>query len=165
MIEHQPIDVTNVEIVFAKNVDHLIPNMDDIPEEFKDDEHPWVLVAKKWEERGLPLKTKFLVKEGLDANKVTNHIFAVRNCWGMHPGKKMVCLAYIMYQWLEDLVDDDFRSLINEKIVYEKPDPSRIIVNRTELKKTIKRKNFPVSAPSGSNIKTEDWPQPPVPDQ
>jgi hypothetical protein len=82
-----------------------LPKWEVIPEEFKDrnDRNKWVKIIDDWFFKGLPKDTKFLPKEGVDAQAELKKISAIMNSWAPQHEHKTAGCAYLLSQAFEDI--------------------------------------------------------------
>ena len=77
----EPIEVDNANTIFSAKIDHLIPPMKDIPDEFKCGSYSkWNALFSTWFFDGLPEGVKFIPNEGVDSNKALRHLSCLMSC-------------------------------------------------------------------------------------
>lgn len=96
------IEVTDVDIVFGgKDLVALLPAYEDIPDEFKGRQSPWVRFMEDWFFRGIA-KYDLTPKDGVDERKAIRHISAVMRSWAPAHEHKTAGVAYLLSQWFKD---------------------------------------------------------------
>lgn len=96
----QPRDVTDLDIAFGGSVRDLMPAYDDIPDEFKHSNNPYVRLQMEWFFKGLS-KNKLKAKPGVDANKAFRHLSAIQGSFDPRHEHKEAAVAYLMSQWFD----------------------------------------------------------------
>ncbi len=95
-------EVSDLDIAFSSNVDHLLPAWDDIPEEFKRGRTKWNKIISDWFFSGLT-NSKWHSKEGVDSDKAMRMVQACLRSWEpKHEHKEAGC-AYMLSEWFEDV--------------------------------------------------------------
>lgn len=95
-------EVDDVTLAFPATVKHLMPNMKDIPEEFKQyNGTKWNKLVGQWFFNGLS-KLELVPRPEVDANKDFRHIQAIMGSFEpKHEHKEAAC-AYLLSEWFED---------------------------------------------------------------
>lgn len=103
MIEVQDVTgITGIDLVFGKDIEKLLPEWNDIPEEFKDMRNRWHKVITDWFFHGLK-NVKWTPKPGIVAEKAAAHINAIMSSWvPKHEHKEAGC-AYLLSEFFDDV--------------------------------------------------------------
>ena len=92
----QPKEVTDVDRAFGR-IEGLLPELDEIPEEFKSYHNPWCKMVE-----GLFYSGKgpeVVEREGVDSNLAVRHIQAVLKSWDCKHERKIYGVGYLMSRW------------------------------------------------------------------
>ena len=88
-------------MAFPGDVNHLMPKMEEIPEEFNrgtGDAYIWVKLVNRWFFSGLP--TRPVAKEGIDLLAALHHIHCVMGSYQPKHEHKIAAVAYLCSLWL-----------------------------------------------------------------
>jgi len=99
----QPID--DLRLAFPARVAYLMPDYDDIPEDFRDDRgaaRPWLKFQRDWFFRGLPADAKFSPKNGIDLAVALRHLKAIQGSFEPKHEHKEAAVAYLASLWFEE---------------------------------------------------------------
>jgi hypothetical protein len=101
----KPINVTEFDLVFGGNIDDLMPNQFDIPDEFKNynSKNKWVSLTEKWFFSGLS-GAKFIPKKDIDPDQAIRHIAAILRSYEPSHEDKISSCAYLMSEFFEDVI-------------------------------------------------------------
>lgn len=96
-------EVTDVDIAFPASVKKWMPDMKDIPEEFKDwnRENKWTKAQSDWFFNGIK-KAQFTPKSGVDAEKAFRVLACIQGSFEPKHEHKKAAVAYLMSQWFDD---------------------------------------------------------------
>lgn len=97
----QPTVVGKVQLAFPANVKHLMPKMEDIPEEFHRDYHPWAKWQMTWFYSGLQEEDFPGIKEGVDPEVAFNHLSCIQRSFEPKHEHKQAAVAYLASLWFE----------------------------------------------------------------
>jgi hypothetical protein len=99
-------DITDLDLAFPAHVKHLMPDMKDIPPEFKKDSMglKWCRIVRTWFYNGLPKDTSFYPKEGVEARKAVRHVQAILGSYEPRHEDKMAATAFLLSEWFDDVV-------------------------------------------------------------
>lgn len=101
-----PQQITDLDSVFGK-IEGLLPDKEVIPNEFWNGNTKWNKIICQWFYDGLPQKTKFIPKEGIDYRTALRHIGSIlRSFEPKHEHKEAGC-AYLLSLWFDDIVVPD----------------------------------------------------------
>ena len=105
-----PQEITEEFLAFPASVEALMPDRQDIPEEFSfqgvmnGGGTKWNKIVSEWFFKGLPKDTEFKPKDGIDAAMAIRHIGAIMHSFiPKHQHKEEAC-AYLLSLWFEDIV-------------------------------------------------------------
>lgn len=101
----KPVKVSDVTLAFpAKVVGTLLPDWDDIPEDFQRyDYTPWHRLVGKWFALGLKDNEIPEVKEEFDAEEVWRHLGACMRSFEPKHEHKEAGVAYLMSLWCKPI--------------------------------------------------------------
>lgn len=103
----KPKPVIDLEVgMGAENMSMLLPQMSEIPEEFKGfygraEAKKWVSVVDDLFFRGAK-KIKIVPKEGIDQVLAMRHLKAILHSWEPDHNHKVAGVAYLMSLWFDD---------------------------------------------------------------
>lgn len=95
-------DVSDIEMAFPANVSHLMPKMEEIPDEFTSSHGKWQQVFSDLFYRGL-VDSKWIPKDGIDPEKAYRHLMCIVGSFEPSHQHKAAACAYLMSQWFEDV--------------------------------------------------------------
>ena len=100
-----PVDIDDVNRAFPASVKHLMPPYDQIPDDFwsMNNRTKWNDLQATWFYKGLPPKTKFIPKEGVDKDKALRHLGTIQGSFEPSHEHKAAAVAYLMSLWFEDI--------------------------------------------------------------
>lgn len=99
----KPQEVSEADIAFGGDINKLLPELKDIPEEFKKyNGNKWNRVFSTWFFCGLK-EAVFKVKPGIDKDKALRHIKAIMCSWAPKHEHKKAGVAYLLSLWFEDV--------------------------------------------------------------
>lgn len=107
-----PQKVDDIDLAFPANALKLMPNMEDIPEEFKDGHTKWNRLFSDWFFFGLS-SLKRTVREGIDQVQAERHIHVVMGSFEAQHEHKEAAVAYLLSLWYEDDVTWEKKPLIH----------------------------------------------------
>lgn len=102
-LRFEPKKVYDVMLAFPANVckEHL-PSMAEIPEEFKDSQHPAVILVENLvcgRYRGM--QVSFKPREGLEAKRVWRHILVCLRSFEPRHERKIAGAAFLVNEWID----------------------------------------------------------------
>lgn len=99
----KPKVISDATYAFPANViGELLPEMEDIPEEFKGhNATPWHKIQSRWFFSGLPENSKWYPKEGIDPELAVRHLSACQRSFEPQHEHKEAGVAYLMSLWFE----------------------------------------------------------------
>lgn len=99
-----PTPVSDVEIAFPGFISHLIPDMDDIPAEFKDpnSKNEWLEFQRDWFFSGLEA-LQVAPKTGIDVDLAFRHLQVIQGSFQPEHEHKEAAVAYLASLWFDDL--------------------------------------------------------------
>lgn len=102
----EPKKISPVRVAFPADVDDLMPDQNDIPEEHWDwNNQPWsAKIAGKWFYHGLDAEV-LIAKSGIDKELALNHLQAVLGSFSKKHEYKMAAASYLIDQWFEPVID------------------------------------------------------------
>lgn len=102
----KPLKVDNSDHIFGTHTSRLMPNMDDVPKEFKGFHANTKQneIVSKWFFSGLPEGTKFIPKEGIDKNIALRHIGTILRSFEPKHEDKVAACAYLFSLWFDDII-------------------------------------------------------------
>ena len=98
-----PVAVDTARMVFATNLDDLLPPLNEIPAEYKDDDHPMVKLFSRWFFSGLPKGTRFVSRPGVDHDTALRQIRTCMSSWNPQHEHKMAGVAYLLALFFESI--------------------------------------------------------------
>lgn len=93
-----PQAVSPVEMVFPARVAHLMPEYDDIPEEFRRGRSPWNDLQATWFFEGIA-DAEFYPAEGIDTQAAFTHAKAIQGSFEPKHEHKEAAVAYLLSRW------------------------------------------------------------------
>lgn len=98
----QPTEVSDIDVAFPAKVKHLMPSMEEIPEEFKrfSSHHYWQKMASGWFYSRIT-RDQLPPKDGVDQNKAIRHLKCVLGSFEPKHEHKEAAVAYLMSLWFE----------------------------------------------------------------
>lgn len=96
---YEPVETSQVLRAFPGDIDHLLPAYEDIPEEFKRLENPWVKFQRDWFFRGLSPDTQFGSREGIDAERAYYHLACIQRSYEPKHEHKEAAVAFLASLW------------------------------------------------------------------
>ena len=95
-----PQKISDALMAFPASVEHLMPAMTDIPEEFHRTlgDHPWVKWQAHWFCEGLKEWPK--TKDGISHNDAQRHLSAIQRSYQPQHQHKVAAVAYLASLWL-----------------------------------------------------------------
>lgn len=100
----EPMEVSDVFLVFPASVRHMMPEYKEIPEEFRNWNRPnkWGKLVATWFFRGLK-NVQYKPKQGIDQKKALRHIKAIMGSNAPKHEHKEAAVAYLLSQWFDDI--------------------------------------------------------------
>jgi len=99
-----PQEIDDVTLAFPTGVSHLMPNKEDIPDDFRvRGRSKWCQVTSDWFFYGLD-NAKWTPKEGIDEGKALRHIRTILGSWEPKHEDKEAAVAYLLSLWFEDVI-------------------------------------------------------------
>jgi hypothetical protein len=95
-----PQEVSDLDVAFAASVRHLMPAMDEIPEEFRRDRTPYNKAVDTWFFEGLN-RSALRVKDGVDERAAIRHLSCIMRSFGPRHEHKTAAVAYLMSLWFD----------------------------------------------------------------
>ena len=97
----KPIKIADAKIVFSSDVMSMMPAYNDIPEQFKRLNNPYVKWQNKWFFRGLSDGDIPRPKPGIDFEDAIRHLSAIQRSFCPKHEHKEAAVAYLASLWLE----------------------------------------------------------------
>lgn len=99
-----PQELSAVDAAFPATVEHLMPPMSEIPEEFTEwnRNNKWQKLIGDWFYSGLEIKA-LMPKEGIDPKKAMRHVGAILGSFEPKHEHKEAAAAYLMSLWFDDV--------------------------------------------------------------
>ena len=94
----QPQDVSALDLAFGANLDRLLPQFQDIPDEFKWGLNPWNRITSEWFFNGLDTDL-IESKEGIDQCKALLHLKVIMGSYSPKHEHRIAGCAYLMSHW------------------------------------------------------------------
>lgn len=94
-------EVTDVEIAFPARIEGMIPEYENIPEEFKHGGTKWNRLFSDWFYSGVK-DLQIIPKEGIDVKKALRHIRCIIGSFEPQHEHKEAGVAFLMNEWFED---------------------------------------------------------------
>jgi len=94
----QPQKVSSLDVSFHSNLDRLLPQFQDIPDEFKNHRNPWNILVSEWFLKGLDTDI-IESKEGINQCKALLHLQAIMGSFSPKHDHRISGCAYLMSQW------------------------------------------------------------------
>ena len=102
----QPVD--DIRLAFPAGVtEDLMPDVDDIPAEFRDGDNKWCALANRWFGRGLPATVEFHLRPGIDGETAYRHLSALLGSFEPKHQDKIAAVAFLMNAWFTDVTGLD----------------------------------------------------------
>lgn len=99
----QPQKVSDLLIVFPGAIDHLLPDWNDIPEDFRrgnGEARPWLKLQSDWFYQGIPANA-LATKEGVDPDTAIRHVKCIQGSFSPKHEHKQAAVAWLMSRWFE----------------------------------------------------------------
>jgi hypothetical protein len=100
-----PIEVSDVELAFGGRMEKLLPEYNEIPQEFKNGNTKWNKVVTDWFYGGLK-NCRWMPKKGVDTAKAVRHIGAIMGSFEPSHEHKMAGCAYLLSSFFKDVKYD-----------------------------------------------------------
>lgn len=97
----RPVPVSDVLLAFPADLSNLLPDWDEIPDEFKDSYNDWQRFANHWFGRGLASTVEFWCKEGIDGDTAVRHLRAILGSYQPKHEHKLAGVAYLCSLWFD----------------------------------------------------------------
>ena len=94
-------EITDLDIAFPTSVSKLMPEYEDIPDEFKGGNTKWNQVFSDWFFGGITID-KAVPKEGVDTNRALRHLKAVIGSFEPKQEHKEAAIAFLLSEWFEE---------------------------------------------------------------
>lgn len=101
--KYEPQEVDRITLAFPADVRHLMPDWEDIPDEFKRGDHPFCTVVSAWFSLGLNKDIEFHLYEDIDGDKMLRHLMAIMGSFQPKHQHKMAAVAYLLSLWCGDI--------------------------------------------------------------
>lgn len=95
----KPVIVEGMSMYFGGDMEKLLPNYKDIPDEFKRDGNYWVRWQQKWFFSGLSEADIPQAKEGIDGKSAMRHLAAIQRSFQPKHEHKEAGVAYLASVW------------------------------------------------------------------
>lgn len=95
----QPAAVSDVLLVFPASVAGLLPEMADLPDDFRREASPWCKLVADWFYRGL--NGSFVWRDGIDGTAALRHLSVCMGSFEPKHERKMAGVAYLLSLWAE----------------------------------------------------------------
>ncbi len=101
----EPQEISDAMLAFPADVSHLLPPIEDVPEEFhyyerrSEGRSRWVAIASQW--FGPGLQGGLVPKEGIDAQTAGRHVQACLGSFQPKHEHKIAGCAYLLSLWFE----------------------------------------------------------------
>lgn len=103
----KPQKIDDATFAFPARVSHLMPQMKEIPQEFKNfPGNKWVKFQGHWFFKGLK-NPQFYPKEGIDAETAYRHLAAIQGSFEPQHEHKAAAVAYLASQWFSNVEYDE----------------------------------------------------------
>lgn len=101
-----PTAVHDVDVAFPARALEIMPDYDDIPEEFKQRSNEWVEFINTWFGRGLDEKFSFEPKEHLagQGELIFRHLQVIMGSYAPKHEHKIAAAAYLSSLWMNSLL-------------------------------------------------------------
>lgn len=101
MSKLKPQKVDALDVAFGGNMKQLMPNIADVPEEFRNpnSQNIWVKWQSDWFFNGL--KQQPTPKPGIDLHQAMQHLAAIQRSFEPKHEHKMAAVAYLASLWFE----------------------------------------------------------------
>ena len=113
-----PTAVTDVDVAFPARALEIMPDYDDIPDEFKERSNEWVEFADTWFGHGLDSKFSFEPKEHLagEGALIFRHLQVIMGSFASKHQHKIAAAAYLSSLWMNSLLygkpDSDWQDMV-----------------------------------------------------
>lgn len=97
----QPHEVDDVTLAFPAGIKHLMPRMDEIPDDFERTHRAYIKFQQEWFFSGIPKDRMPTAKPGIDIQKAMRHLKAIQGSFEPKHEHKEVAVAYLASRWLD----------------------------------------------------------------
>ena len=104
---YDPVDISDVQLVFPANISHLMPPAEDIPQEFLNwnTRSEWQKIFSGWMFNGLNEDTEFIPQDDIDPKMAFRHLKTIMGSFEpKHEYKEATC-AYLMSLWFKEITN------------------------------------------------------------
>ncbi len=97
----QPHSVSKLLVAFPAKVDHLVPTMSEIPQEFLNPSNRFVQMAEEYFRTGgiLQTGTGSVLKDKVNSSMMVEHMACVRGTFSLRQEHKIASLAFLFSCW------------------------------------------------------------------
>lgn len=95
----KPTSVEGLDLIFGGNIKKLLPEYEDIPDEFKMQGNYWVRWQQKWFFSGLSESDVPQAKEGIDLKAAMQHLASIQRSFEPKHEHKEAGVAYLATIW------------------------------------------------------------------
>lgn len=93
-----PKKVTDIDIVFGK-IGGLLPDYNDIPDEFKKFQNKWYKIASNWFYEGINKEAQVEFREGVDPSDALRHISTILGSYTPKHEHKISGVAFLLSEF------------------------------------------------------------------
>jgi hypothetical protein len=99
----QPTPVDKLTLAFPANVSHLMPQMSEIPAQFRDPNSrtKWITFQRDWFYGGIST-SKLVPKKDIDLQAVLRHLSVIQGSYEPKHEHKEAAVAYLASLWLDE---------------------------------------------------------------
>lgn len=99
----RPAEIDDITAAFPASVEKLMPKYDDIPDEFRNQNHrnKWTGMVSDWFFSGLK-DLKLKPKAGIDEGKAMRHVATIMRSYEPNHEHKEAACAYLLSLWFDD---------------------------------------------------------------
>jgi len=96
-----PVAVDGLQLAFGADLERLLPPWNEIPEKYKDHDHPMSAVVTRWFFSGLPKGTRFVPRPGIDKNVALRQVATCLRSFEPQHEHKKAGVAYLLDLFFE----------------------------------------------------------------
>lgn len=93
-------EITDIDLAFPASVRHLMPDYDEIPDEYKKDSHWAVKFQRSWFFNGIK-SYSFSWKDDIDGKTAMRHLSCIQGSFEPKHEHKEAAVAYLLDQWTD----------------------------------------------------------------
>lgn len=99
----RPVTTSDIEMAFPASVLEIMPDYQDVPEEFRKDRALQNEIVNAWFFKGLNPQTEFTAADGIDRKAALRHIKRILGSWEPKHEHKTAAVAYLLSLWFKEI--------------------------------------------------------------